>query len=702
MVFIERGFPSKTIDEIAWSESNSRKPIYHMHKWFARRVGCTFRAIILASFLEEDPMQRYYEHVQLANMDGTPPIILDPFMGGGTIIVEGHRLGCKMIGVDVNPMAWFITKKELEYVDVESATEEFERIEQGVSERILSFYKTKCPRGHETDSMYIFWVRKIGCQNCGEEVPLFKSFLLGRLGTKERVYYCPLCKKIVSSNAGPRCDCGKDFSERYSTNKEYTCPSCGFLGNLTTAWLSEEEPPDEEIFAIEFDCRVCGRGYKTPDESDLARFEDARDQFQSRREHLIGRIVPEREIPWHQMATMRPRCRVYKKYHQFFNERQLLSLSMIMEEILKISNPPLREFFVLTFSDALNANNMFCIYNTTARKLEPLFGGHYFSPPTTPLENNVWGGRLGRGTFRRYFLKGLRALKYQNSPTEVRFNSQTRGGKAERQRERVTIPGDKINAEFASTFEELENDKDTFLRCTSSEDLGVLPNNCVDAVVTDPPYYDNIMYSELSDFFYVWLQKAVADSLPDVFGKPTSSNQSEILVHSKAGKGDSFFVDSMTRVYRELHRVLKDDGLLTFVYQHKRPKAWTALLRILIGSGFYITAVYPTHGETPSGVRAHGLHYNTILVCRKKGERPLVSMNEDKLRDRIRSEIAEVLIHHPDVKEGEAVMLAMGKALQIYTQTVEFEDLNGKNASVEKSIDMLESLVRDCVTNRPA
>lgn len=696
MVFIERGFPRQAIDEIAWSESNSRKPIYHMHKWFARRVGCTFRAIILASFLEEDPMNRFYEHAQLTNAEGNPPIILDPFMGGGTTIVEGHRLGCKMIGVDVNPMAWFITKKELENVDAESATEEFKRIEEAVSEAILSLYKTECSCGRETDSMYSFWVRKVGCQECGEEVPLFKSFLLGKLSTGEKVYYCPLCKKMVYSSGGARCDCGKDLSEGYSTNKEYTCISCGFRGDLTTAWLSAKVPPEEAMFAIEFNCEVCGRGYKTPDESDLSRFEAAKHEFLERSERLFQTIIPDTKIPWHQMATMRPRCRVYDKYHQLFNERQLLSLSMIIEQILEIDNPALREFSLLTFSDTLNANNMFCIYNTTARKLEPLFGGHYFSPPTTPVENNVWGGKLGRGTFRRYFLKGLRALKYQANPHEVRFTSQKNNRGSTRVRERVTITGDRIGAEFASTFEDLQNEKDTLLRCSSSEDLDILPDSCVDAVVTDPPYYDNIMYSELSDFFYVWLQKAMADSLPDIFGKQTSSSPSEILVHSKAGKDDSFFVDSMTRVYQELHRVLKDDGLLTFVYQHKRPKAWTALLRTLLASGFYVIAVYPTHGETPSGVRAYGLHSNTILVCRKRREKPPI-VDDGKMRERIRLEITEVLNDHPDVREGEATMLAMGKALQVYTQSVDLEGMKERNESFEKSIGMLESLVRDCV-----
>ena len=89
-----------------------------MHKWFARRVGSTFRTILLGLFLDQDPMEKFYEHVSLENARGEPPIVLDPFMGGGTTLVEGHRLGCRTIGVDINPMAWFITKKELESVDI--------------------------------------------------------------------------------------------------------------------------------------------------------------------------------------------------------------------------------------------------------------------------------------------------------------------------------------------------------------------------------------------------------------------------------------------------------------------------------------------------------------------------------------------------------------------------------------------------------
>jgi len=139
MPYIEKDFPIEPIDEIAWSESNARKPIHHLHKWFARRVGSTFRALILSTFLDDDPMNYYYRKNELTNNEGKPPIVLDPFMGGGTTIIEGHRLGCKMIGLDINPLAWFITKKELEQVDKKKVEAEFKRIEKAVKDKILVF-----------------------------------------------------------------------------------------------------------------------------------------------------------------------------------------------------------------------------------------------------------------------------------------------------------------------------------------------------------------------------------------------------------------------------------------------------------------------------------------------------------------------------------------------------------------------------------
>lgn len=681
LAYIERGFPSEAIDEIAWSESNSRKPIYHMHKWFARRVGSTFRSIILGLFLDENPMTRFYEKVVLKNASGKSPIILDPFMGGGTTIVEGHRLGCRTIGVDINPMAWFITKKELEAVDVTQLEAEFYRIRDAVASKILSLYMTTCPEGHEADTMYTFWVRSVKCQSCDFEVPLFKSFIIAKPKNKSVVYFCPSCNKITAD--GPLCHCGMNLNDPYATNKSYRCPNCNQKGDLTEAWLSEDSPPRERPYALEFHCGKCGRGYKTPEELDLNRIADAEKEFSQRKERLLGTLIPDDEVPWNNMATMRPRCNVYRRFGDFFNSRQLLALSMILEQILEIRERTVREFLLLTFSDTLNANNMFCIYNVHASKLEPLFGGHYFSPPTTPVENNVWGAKVGRGSFRRYVIKGIRALRYQQNPYEIRFaDGHSEENEPTRNREKVIV-GDKIGAKFVESFRELQPRRSALLKCQSSEDLGFIPDKAIDAVVTDPPYFDNIMYSELSNFFYVWLRRQLYDVYPLIFGQESSSSTGEILVYNKTGKDADFFIESMMRVYSELHRVMKDDAKLVFVFQHKRLKAWSAILQILVNTGFFVEAVYPTHGETPSGVRAHGINHNALLVCRKvvdskaKAKRAPSDVAVDSIGGGICS----------------SRMLQLGKALAAYSQ---YPSVNEGRITVE-CIKDFESFVNDNV-----
>jgi len=687
VVYIERDFPTDVIDEIAWSESNSRKPIYHMHKWFARRVGCTFRAMILASFSDENPMSKFYSRTDLLNSSGTAPIILDPFMGGGTTLVEGHRLGCKVIGTDVNPVAWFITKKELESLDSQLAKKEFYRIDSAIGERLRSFYNTRCSNGHKAEIMYSFWVRCISCLECGGEVPLFKTFLIARLAKQEAIYYCPDCAELAyASLINPKCDCGKNLDVGYATNKSYTCPHCSFTGDITEAWLSSGEKPLEEIFAIEFLCEECGRGYKTPDSEDYNRFEICTEELNSTQQDLIGKLIPQQIVPWYEMSTMRPRCRVYKHFYDFFNDRQLLSLTAILNEILKIEDRNLREFFLLTFSDSLNANNMFCIYNTAARKLEPLFGGHYFSPPMMPVENNVWGAKRGRGSFSKYFAKGLRAIAYQIEPFEIEFRKSEKG----RERVRKPVANDSIGAYYGRNFIDLLGDADALLKCTSSENLEFIPDKGVDAVITDPPYYDNIMYSELSNLFYCWLRLGLMEDYPDVFGPMLSGRTEEILIQPKTGKGKQFYVESMVRVFSEMHRVLMDDGHLIFVFQHKKLEAWLAILQILVESKFFVTAVYPSHGETPSGVRAHGINYNAILVCKKTSNITKRSLTKS-VEEEMDLEIRITAERHSDLDSKDALMVSLGKALQVYSQRYALD------SATHFDWDHLGSFVQECV-----
>ena len=211
---IEVGFPIVEINRLAVPERNSFKPIYQMHKWFARRASCVFRAILLGALkpafkpdgTPTDLMAEFYkDHTNDPDTKGKH--ILDPFMGGGTTVVEALRLGCKVTGIDLNPVAWFIVKTEVEPVDLDELKEAFERLaarpvdwnlNKSLRETLLGLYKTEIEPGVEADVIYTFWVKHAICTdpNCKREVPLFKDYIIARKSPSVRYFRdvrCPHC-----------------------------------------------------------------------------------------------------------------------------------------------------------------------------------------------------------------------------------------------------------------------------------------------------------------------------------------------------------------------------------------------------------------------------------------------------------------------------------------------------------------------------
>ncbi|MBW2737989.1 MAG: DUF1156 domain-containing protein, partial [Deltaproteobacteria bacterium] len=209
---IEESFPVVEINRLAIPERNAFKPIYQMHKWFARRASCVFRAILLSAMKPAgtDIMTEFYKnHTNDPDTNGVR--ILDPFMGGGTTIVEALRLGCHVTGIDLNPVAWFIVKSEVEPVDIDDLKAAFKRLEKRITlsgkplkEELLSHYKTECPccgAGREqADIIYTFWVKSAICTNpdCRKQVPLFPNYIIAKKSPSVRYvpdYQCTKCKK---------------------------------------------------------------------------------------------------------------------------------------------------------------------------------------------------------------------------------------------------------------------------------------------------------------------------------------------------------------------------------------------------------------------------------------------------------------------------------------------------------------------------
>ena len=206
---IEESFPIVEINKLAVPERNAFKPIYTMHKWFARRSSSVFRAILLAAMKPAgtDIMEEFYkDHTNDPDTNGK--VILDPFMGGGTTIVEALRLGCKVIGIDLNPVAWFIVKTEVEPVDLDKLKDSFERLSNRIvswsgkplKETLLDLYKTECPScgNKDADIIYTFWVKSAPCTTgtCNHKTPLFSNYIIAQKNPSIRYYEdcsCPEC-----------------------------------------------------------------------------------------------------------------------------------------------------------------------------------------------------------------------------------------------------------------------------------------------------------------------------------------------------------------------------------------------------------------------------------------------------------------------------------------------------------------------------
>jgi len=427
---IERGFPIERVNEIAAKEGRARqhyRPIYTMHKWWARRPGCLFRAISLYSLLDENTtsggvsVYEPGENQQLGsngldendlieaignvNMDDPESLwdfyskdvrikdkkILDPFMGGGTSLVEASRFGADSVGIDLNPVAWFITKKELDSgeTDVEELENAFDQVKEDISEEILQYYRTECPNGdHDADVMYNFWVKELDCVSCSHTVPLFKDYRVaaGRYENSDKYnVLCPDCGAVTLVDdwqEESQCnECGHGFIPKngnVSRGGYYNCPECGQKESITDA-IQELDGYNLRMYAIEYYCKECDqqgldkskqKGYKQVEAEDKQLFEKAKKEWQTRSD--LHDYVPDEDIPPGHMTSERNPVfdHGYEVWTDMFNERQLLSLSRLLKSIESINDKNLRELLLLAFSDSLNFNNSYTGYQASTNKIQ--------------------------------------------------------------------------------------------------------------------------------------------------------------------------------------------------------------------------------------------------------------------------------------------------------------------------------------------
>lgn len=313
----------------------------------------------------------------------------------------------------------------------------------------------------------------------------------------------------------------------------------------------------------------------------------------------------------------------YRYWHEMFNDRQLLCLSILAERIRKISDSTLRDLFTCLFSGVLEFNNLFTSYKGEGTgAVRHMFSHHVLKPERMPLEANIWGTPKSSGSFMTMFEGRIkRALDYADNPFELRLLS--RNGKFSS--EKVYSLSEKIGFDIANSFSDFEAYKRVYLSCGDSGQTDIKESS-VDAVITDPPFFDNVHYSQLADFFHVW-QRHILGEDNQRWTKTTRSN-AEVQ-----NTEESVFTERLGSVWIEAHRVLKDEGVLVFTYHHSRPAGWRSVLDALMTAGFGITAAHPIKAEMSVAVPKHQakepIDLDIIIVCRKRNQLTLRQWNGD-------------------------------------------------------------------------
>lgn len=341
-----------------------------------------------------------------------------------------------------------------------------------------------------------------------------------------------------------------------------------------------------------------GRYFKAVTKTDVQRQNAALQEWEARKNSDLKDYWPKAELPFGHMTHQRQNLpnHGYTHWYMFFNNRQLLVHAIILKVIESADGfkDSSKEIALGAFQQYLRNQNMFCFWHIKADKLASFLGNSNFHSKNNVIESSVFPS-FGLGNWEscvRATLNGLawREKTWEIAPTEyistldIKFSDKLKGKSEKIQTDDPVIPGTQIT-------------------CGSSTDLNQYSDESFDLVVTDPPFGGLLHYSELSDFFYVWLRLVLKDKYPEYFSGEYTPKTLEAVANKARHPDDpdAFYKRILTECWRETHRLLKAGGILSFTFHHSEDEPWVDVLESLFNSGFYLEATYPIRSDETKG-----------------------------------------------------------------------------------------------------
>lgn len=499
---------------------------------------------------------------------------------------------------------------------------------------------------------------------------------------------------------------------------KFSCGLCGRQNSSLTAIKATGHTAPISAYTLQCYCSQCkiegynyeGRYFKTPDEYDINRLAEAEKEWHYRSKTDLSYYWPQQKMKYGHMTHERNPLpdHGYTHWWMLFNNRQLLVHAVLLKAITEASKDnwslDVREQALGAFQQYLRNQNMFSIWNIQRDTPEPFFSEGNYNPKNLIIENSVFP-KLGRGNWQSSSSKCIDALEWTKKPWE------------------------RLQAEESATTKSMTakiNDPivpGVSIHCGSSTDLGFLTPSSFDLVITDPPFGNNYFYADLADFFYVWLQLPLrkwytnlselrhfeSDRTPHSmeaidnpaehpddrgdyekvpFIKKNHLNRIRELTgeFSLAEKdpnplyrphpSSDFYSQTLSAVWEETGRRLKDGGIMAFTFHHNDDQAWLNVLKALFHAGYVLLQTFPVIGDESKGEKASfgskKIEYDIIHVCRKRLDAP-EPVSWARMRRWVKDETVRLknLLEHTHAKtlsESDLRVILRGKSLEFYSR----------------------------------
>ena len=637
------------------------------------------------AYLETSRALTQAAHEALGGAPGTRQLVVDPFAGGGSIPLEALRVGADAFASDLNPVAVLLNNVLLESIPKygQRLADEVRKwgrwVKEKAEQELVEFYP-KDPDG-ATPVAYL-WARTILCEGptCGASIPLLRSLWLSKKNTNRRAL------KLVAVPDGNTVDVElladpkpKEVGNGTVARGSVTCPCCGF----TTAAKSVRSQFKSGLTEPRLVCVVTtrdeerGRVFRLPIDHDYVAIEKAKEAAIEKASNRIGdlSLVPDEAVNPLPHSVNRPTIYGMNTWGSLFTPRQVIAHTTFLEILAQFQNEHSSELegeglgkavhiiLSLALSRLTDICNALCPWSPNMQQVVHLFGRQAI--PMTWDFAEASSLSSASGDFATTINNMLKIIE--------RESCLDAGGHAE----------------------------------IASATTHPLPDDSVQCLMTDPPYYDAISYADLSDFFYVWLRRCLHTALPELFRFSEVPKAPEIIVEPTpvvdvGPKDAAYYLENMMKAMCEGRRILAPSGIGVIVFAHKSTDGWEAQLDGMLRAGLVITASWPIDTERADKVSAIGqarLGSSVHLVCRPREN------ESGELREEI-GEWRDVLSELPKrihewmprlaaegVVGADAIFACLGPALEIFSRYSRVEKASGEAVPLREYLEQVWAAV---------